>query len=561
MSLDAFLAELDRLVLEATGGFKAAADPAALEAARIDFLGAKSGRFKAAQKGLGSVPPADKPAAGKRFNEIKTAIEAAFARLASDSSKPAQPRAGPIGRRQPAGHPLGAGPSPPDHADDRRTQRHHGPARFLGGRGARDRGRVAQFRGPEHSRRPSGPRSPGEFLSAGDGRPRHAGSVRRHRRRTREPAAAPQPDQHGADSRDGKDAPPVRIISLGRVYRPDTADATHYPMFHQIEGLLIDAHVTMADLKSVLRLFAASYLGADVHIRFRPSFFPFTEPSVEVDMSWHDSGAASAGSRWAGPEWSIPTCCGRSVTIPEKSRASPSAWGSNGFVPAGTASATFASFIKTTSASCGNSRFSRSQRAHAKARSTGSSDRSVHARLLGLAETIRAARHVAPSQLTRSADDGRAESRSDRAGGPGLAINLEVTSNRPDCLGHIGIAREISVLWIGRSTCRQRRPRGQDARHRADRRRARCPELCYRYTARVIRGVKVGPSPAWLVNRLATIGIAAINNVVDVTNYVLMECGQPLHAFDLAGLNGRRIVVREARKGETSWPSTTKPTP
>jgi len=84
--------------------------------------------------------------------------------------------------------------------------------------------------------------------------------------------------------------PPIRIISLGRVYRPDKPDATHFPMFHQMEGLYIDKHVTMADLKSVLRLFATSYLGHDVHVRFRPSFFPFTEPSVEVDMSW--------GERW-----------------------------------------------------------------------------------------------------------------------------------------------------------------------------------------------------------------------------------------------------------------------
>jgi phenylalanyl-tRNA synthetase alpha chain len=91
--------------------------------------------------------------------------------------------------------------------------------------------------------------------------------------------------------------PPVRVISLGRVYRPDTADATHYPMFHQIEGLLVDRRATMADLKSVLRLFARSFLGGDVHIRFRPSFFPFTEPSVEVDMSWHDSHAGGA-IRW-----------------------------------------------------------------------------------------------------------------------------------------------------------------------------------------------------------------------------------------------------------------------
>lgn len=95
--------------------------------------------------------------------------------------------------------------------------------------------------------------------------------------------------------------PPVRIISLGRVYRPDTADATHYPMFHQIEGLLVDRHVTMADLKSVLRLFAVSYFGGDVHIRFRPSFFPFTEPSVEVDMSWHDRWIEMGGAGMVDP--------------------------------------------------------------------------------------------------------------------------------------------------------------------------------------------------------------------------------------------------------------------
>jgi phenylalanyl-tRNA synthetase alpha chain len=86
--------------------------------------------------------------------------------------------------------------------------------------------------------------------------------------------------------------PPVRVIAIGRVYRPDTVDATHSFMFHQIEGLMVDRGVTMADLKTVLRLFARSYLGRDVQIRFRPSFFPFTEPSVEVDMLWH------GGDRW-----------------------------------------------------------------------------------------------------------------------------------------------------------------------------------------------------------------------------------------------------------------------
>jgi phenylalanyl-tRNA synthetase alpha chain len=95
--------------------------------------------------------------------------------------------------------------------------------------------------------------------------------------------------------------PPVRIIAAGRVYRPDTADATHYPMFHQLEALLVDRRVTMADLKSVLRLFASSYLGRDAHIRFRPSFFPFTEPSVEVDTNWNDGWIEIGGAGMVDP--------------------------------------------------------------------------------------------------------------------------------------------------------------------------------------------------------------------------------------------------------------------
>jgi phenylalanyl-tRNA synthetase beta chain len=135
--------------------------------------------------------------------------------------------------------------------------------------------------------------------------------------------------------------------------------------------------------------------------------------------------------------------------------------------------------------------------------------------------------------------------------GQDWAINLEVTSNRPDCLGHLGIAREVAVLWNRtlRAPAADPRTSGPGVAGLAavaiD-----CPDLCPRYTARVIRGVKIGPSPAWLRNRLAAIGIAAINNVVDITNYVLMECGQPLHAFDLQKLSNRQIVVRRARSGE-----------
>lgn len=135
--------------------------------------------------------------------------------------------------------------------------------------------------------------------------------------------------------------------------------------------------------------------------------------------------------------------------------------------------------------------------------------------------------------------------------GDDLAIDLEVTSNRPDCLGHIGVAREAAVLLRqplklpAASPPAGKTPASELTRVTLD-----CPDLCPRYTARVIRGVTVKPSPAWLVGRLATLGIAAINNVVDVTNYVLMECGQPLHAFDLAKLDGHEIIVRRAQPGE-----------
>ncbi len=140
--------------------------------------------------------------------------------------------------------------------------------------------------------------------------------------------------------------------------------------------------------------------------------------------------------------------------------------------------------------------------------------------------------------------------------GEDLCIDLEVTSNRPDCLGHIGVAREVSVLWDCQLIIPAARP--AEGKTRAEdlvRVQIDCPDLCPRYTARVIHGVKVGPSPDWLVKRLATVGVAAINNIVDVSNYVMMECGQPLHTFDYAKLQGPgtspEIIVRRPLNGET----------
>lgn len=135
--------------------------------------------------------------------------------------------------------------------------------------------------------------------------------------------------------------------------------------------------------------------------------------------------------------------------------------------------------------------------------------------------------------------------------GKDTGIDLEVTSNRPDCLGHLGVAREIAVVWGLSLKAPEPRPSGSAqpvAKQTAVE--ITCPDLCPRYTARLIKGVKIAPSPAWLTDRLATLGIASVNNIVDITNYVMMENGQPLHAFDFAKLKGGRIVVRQAVKDE-----------
>ncbi|MBA3315678.1 MAG: phenylalanine--tRNA ligase subunit beta [Planctomycetaceae bacterium] len=142
------------------------------------------------------------------------------------------------------------------------------------------------------------------------------------------------------------------------------------------------------------------------------------------------------------------------------------------------------------------------------------------------------------------------ESIEDAAGDP--VLDLEVTSNRPDCLGHIGVAREVSVLFgcplkVPAATPQTSSQSTSDAISV----KVEEPSACPRYIARVIRGVKIGPSPDWLRKRLEAVGQKSVNNVVDVTNYVLLESGQPFHTFDLARLKGQQIVVRQARAGET----------
>jgi phenylalanyl-tRNA synthetase beta chain len=133
----------------------------------------------------------------------------------------------------------------------------------------------------------------------------------------------------------------------------------------------------------------------------------------------------------------------------------------------------------------------------------------------------------------------------------GAVLDAEITSNRPDCLGHFGIAREVATIY--RLPLKPVQPKLKEIAEKATdaaRVEIEAPELCGRFTARVMRGVKVQPSPDWLRQRLEAIGQNSINNVVDTTNYVMFELGHPLHAYDLDKLSEHRVIVRKSKVGE-----------
>ena len=133
----------------------------------------------------------------------------------------------------------------------------------------------------------------------------------------------------------------------------------------------------------------------------------------------------------------------------------------------------------------------------------------------------------------------------------GPILDAELTANRPDCLGHYGVAREAATLY--RLALKPVQPKFTESATPVSQAASvaiEAPELCSRFTARVVRGVKVQPSPDWLRQRLEALGHASINNVVDITNYVMLELGQPLHAFDLDKIAEHRLIVRRALAGE-----------
>ena len=272
---------------EALAAISAATNAESLEQARIEFLGKKQGKLKDLQATLGKVPPEQRPEVGKRFNEVKDVVTKAWderqqqlsqTKVAATAIDVTLPGVRPlIGKLHPLtqtinefqeimsrfGFEVEDGPEiedewhnfvalniPDDHpARDPLDNFYLATANVANGgpRLLRSQTSTIQIRVMENRK------------------------------------------------------PPIRIVSVGRVYRPDEIDDTHHLMFHQMEGLMVGPDVTMASLKTVLRLFAAAYLGEDVHVRFRPSFFPFTEPSVEFDVQRGDSWLELGGAGMVDP--------------------------------------------------------------------------------------------------------------------------------------------------------------------------------------------------------------------------------------------------------------------
>ena len=288
LNLDAFVADLERLRSEAETALADAVNMEGLEAARVVFLGAKNGRLKAIQKGLGKLDRDDKPVGGQQFNAVKKSVEALFLeasqRVASQSKNSKDVEQVDVTL---PGSPVRFGRVHPITQTIRRVSSIMANLGFEAVDGPEVEDQWHNFEAlaipNEHPARD--PLDNFYIAVASADRP----LLLRSQTSTVQLRVMVERK------------PPLRIVSLGRVYRPDTADATHYPMFHQVEGLLIEPGATMAHLKSVLRSFASSFLGGDVRVRFRPSFFPFTVPSVEVDMEWNGRWIEMGGAGMVDP--------------------------------------------------------------------------------------------------------------------------------------------------------------------------------------------------------------------------------------------------------------------
>jgi phenylalanyl-tRNA synthetase alpha chain len=266
------LAQIEQVARQAEDELKTVNDAASLEQFRIKYLGSK-GQVRALMKLLGAVPKEQKPALGQRVNAVNDQVAAGYEstkqRLAADVS------------------------ADRDYADVTEP----GRKPFIGNRHILMKvvDELTELFGRMGFSIATGPEVEDEFhnfvaLNIPESHPardpldnfylQSANPQGQLLLRTQTSTVQVRVMQ--------RQKPPIRVVIPGRVYRPDTTDATHLPMFHQLEALVVEKNVTMVDLKSTIMQFAHAYFGQSTKVRFRPSFFPFTEPSAEVDVWFED---------------------------------------------------------------------------------------------------------------------------------------------------------------------------------------------------------------------------------------------------------------------------------
>lgn len=253
---------LKKLEGEALGAIADAHDTDALEKVRVAFLGRSDGRISAILRGLGQLAPEDRPAVGQEANRVKGLVNAALEARASAFSGPIESTR--LDLTLPSRKPWKGGLHPITQAVDEiwHIFRDLGFSRARGPEADTEWYNFEALNTPlDH---PAADEQDTLYLVDSVLLRSHTSPVQM---RTME-----------------KYEPPIRIIAPGWVYRRDTYDATHTPAFMQIEGLVVDEGVTFVDFKATLAEFARRYWGPDTQVRFRPSFFPFTEPSAEIDV-------------------------------------------------------------------------------------------------------------------------------------------------------------------------------------------------------------------------------------------------------------------------------------
>lgn len=263
------LSKIDELDVQSTTDFNAIQDPDSLEQFRIKYLGSK-GQVKSLMGLLKDVPKEDKPAFGQRANALRQKLQTKFDEKKKSLGKSKPKISGPI-----------------IDITEQGISGTHGRQHIL----SQTIDELIDVFGRMGFATETGPEVEDEYhnfiaLNIPEEHP------------ARDPldnfylAESDQTNPHLLRSQTStvqirvmeETEPPIRIVSLGRVYRPDEHDATHFSMFHQIEGLYVDKNVSMSDMKSTLIQFVKAYFGQDTEIRLRPSFFPFTEPSAELDV-------------------------------------------------------------------------------------------------------------------------------------------------------------------------------------------------------------------------------------------------------------------------------------